>query len=491
MSPTLAYGATLAFDSLDPMRAAWNEASSLVFSRLFAADPRGELRPDLVEAYHSAPDASRFTFRPRRDVYWHDGQQLRAEDIAFTLRVASDPAYEGQVRARLRDVRSVEIDSEGVVELVLSAPAPSTLHALSRLCVLPSHRFPDGRYEPGVLDREPVGTGPYRVNERTVGGCSFVRHDAFHLGVAEFERLELVHVADDAERADGVATGRLDLAQVKAQHIARLTAANGVRVHRLRTRVWRSLLFNLDRPVLADSRVRRALSAMIDRDEIVREALGGFGHAQFTPVPPTSWAAPAPPAESGPGMAFALLESAGWRRDDAGKWRRGKVPLALRMAYLEVESFRIRASELIRDQLLAAGVDATLVPITWSQYLALDQHGLSGTDFDAIVVGWSGGTDPFENLASRYMSGGEYNRQGYSDLEFDRLLAAAAAEPSRTVAKTLYRRAVDIAERDSIMAPLVSPDYLFAARADLRGFTDVELDSFYEFTQFAYLFRSG
>ena len=119
----------------------------------------------------------------------------------------------------------------------------------------------------------------------------------------------------------------------------------------------------------------------------------------------------------------------------------------------------------------------------------MDRVGLRGSGYDGIVVGWSCGVDPYENLPSRYATTGAYNRDGYSCPELDALLEQAAAADDQSVARDLYRQALEITHRDSIMAPLVNAHYVFAAAPAVTGFEHLEVDSFYELTQYAYLFH--
>ncbi|MFC4555629.1 ABC transporter substrate-binding protein [Georgenia faecalis] len=482
----LRYGATLPVDTVDPLCGLWGEASSLVFSRPFAVDEHGALRADLVGEH--ATDGLRHWLRPRPGVLWHDGEPLTVDDLALSLRLVTDPQYRGAFKQHIGGVVDVQVDGDAVV-VELERPQPGLLHALAKTCVVPAHRFTPERLAAGDLDREPVGTGPYRLVVRSSRVCRLSRHEAFHGGPGAIAEIDMIEVADDEERAGALVSGELDLAQIKAQHVAWVSGTPGLRVHPIQTRVWRALTFNLSHPLLRDPAVRRGLSQLIDREEIVARALGGHGRPQFYPAPPSSWASPPAPPVTGRDVGFATLRSAGCERNVEGVWSRDGAELALTLAYLRTETFRAVASEVIAEQLTRCGVPVSLVPITWEQYRAMDSTGLRGSEFDGIVVGWSGGVDPYENLAVRYSSTGAYNRDGYHDDEVDALLDQAVASADRKHATALYHRVLEITHRDSIMAPLVNPEYLFAARDDLTGFEDFEVDSFYEFPQYAHRIR--
>ena len=90
---TLIYGGGLVPRGLNPIleKNDWNEASCLILSRLFQIDEKGQLVPDLVESYTVSPDGLTCTFSLRRNVKWHDGTSLTAEDIRFTFEKIFDP----------------------------------------------------------------------------------------------------------------------------------------------------------------------------------------------------------------------------------------------------------------------------------------------------------------------------------------------------------------------------------------------------------------
>lgn len=482
----LRYGATLPITSLDAVVSSTNEATSLLYSRLVTVDAFGELVLDLAQDHQVGDEGRVHTFSPRAGACWSDGEPVTAEDLTLSLRLVADPDLHDRTAFRLPGVESViTVDGRSVV--TLARPMPSFLHALPKVRVVPAHRHDAQEYAAGASDRDPVGSGPYRLVDRSDGVCLFRARQDYHGTVADIPEIRMHQVAQDRDRALALAGDEIDLGQVKAQDLELLTG--DVRAHPIRTRVWRALSFKLSHPVLGDPAVRRALSELVDRDEIVARVLGGHGLAQFWPVPPSSWASPDDVPDTGAEVAATTLGGAGWVQRDGGWWK-GEVRLALRLAYLETETFRRLASEVIAEQFGRSGIPVELTPITWEAYRDMDAHGLRDTDHDGIVVGWSGGVDPYENLASRYHSDGGYNRDGYRNAQVDTLLDQAVRATDRRRARDLYDQALRITHQDSIMAPLANPVYLFGARAHLTGFEDFEVDSFYEFPQYANLIRS-
>lgn len=483
----LRYGATLPLTSLDAVRSSANEATSLLYSRLVTVDAFGALSADLADDPVRSDNGLEYRFTPRSGASWSDGAPVVADDFTLSLRLVSDPELRDRAAIQLPMIASVRTEDSSCV-LTLSEPMPSLLNALIKVRIVPAHRHTAPEYAEGASDRDPVGSGPYVLAERDDRGCTFHARQDYFGTPAAITTIRMEQIAVDRDRAAALGAGQIDFGQVKAQDVDLLGPQ--VTAHRIRTRVWRAFTFRLSHPYLSDPRLRRALSELIDRDEIVQRALGGAGLPQYWPVPPGSWASPDEVPPTGIEVARASMIEAGWEPTEAGAWRKAGHLLSLHLAYLETETFRRVASEVIAEQFGRFGIPVRLSPITWEAYRDMDAHGLSRTVYDGIVVGWSGGVDPYENLASRYRSDGQYNRDGYRNAVVDDLLDRAVSSGDRGEARELYGEMLQITHADSIMAPLANPEYLFGARSHLTGFEDFEVDSFYELPQYAHLIRT-
>jgi peptide/nickel transport system substrate-binding protein len=313
----------------------------------------------------------------------------------------------------------------------------------------------------------------------------FLRHDKYHLGRPAFEELVIQVIADDDERARAVASGAADLAHVKPPHVEMLRS-RGARVYRMRTGAWRGMPLNLTRTALADLRVRQAIDLAIDREVIVREALGGYGSAAYSPIPPASWAFREAMnlRRYDPEQAARLLNAAGWNRENGVALRKKNgAALALEMIVWKDEFFRRTAAQSIARQLGELGISVKLHLVDGPTYNRLAEN--MGTEYDAYIGGWGGLLDPGDNLYKKYHSKGSQNRNSYSNRELDKLLVEARRTTNREKAAALYERIVRQITSDAVFLPLAYPDYLFAARADLAGIEDYTLDSWYEFTKYA------
>lgn len=485
---TLIYGAGLTPRGLNPLldRNEWNEVSSLLLSRLFRVNHKGEIEGDLVADFTISPDGLTYRFRLRAGARWHDPALggVTADDVLFTWQKLFDPNTQTKLDLNQPDVRSFEAPSPHEFLLHFRQPPRSTLLPLTEIPILPAHILRDADINSDAFDASPIGSGPYKLVRRT-GNTEFVfeRHDAYHFGRPPIPRLILRVIPDDDARAEALARGEVHLAQVKPQHVARLRPLPHLRVYRMRTVAWRGMPLNLRRPALQDVRVRRALDLAIDREAIVAQALLGFGQPAYSPIPPASWAfepelnRPRPERSRGsrydPAAAERLLEEAGWKKNPDG-WRlKDTQVLELNLIVWRDELFRRTTAELIRQQLAPLGIRVNLHLVDNATYNRLAET--MGTNFDSFIGGW-GGLDPHDNLYKKFHSRGSQNYIGYSNPGVDALLERARAiggtGVSPVTARRLYRHLVKLLTDDAVFLPLAYPDYVFAADARLSlGFS--------------------
>lgn len=483
----LHYAAGIIPRGLNPLldRAGWNEVSSVTLGRLMRPNHSGGIDGDLAKVSLVSSDGRSYTFRLREGVTWHDGRPFTADDVIFTWDKLFDPATETTLDLNQASLeRWREVDAHTVI-FELKHPDSGFLAAVTEIPILPAHVFKDKNINSDSFDRAPIGTGPYKlVAAEARREYRFVRHETYHLGKPAFETLVVRIIGNDDERARAVAEGTVDIANVKPHHVETLRAA-GRRVLRMRSGAWRGMPLNLNRPALKDVRVRQAIDLTINREALVREALGGYGQAGYSPVPPASWAFTAAmnTKRHDPEKAKKLLEEAGWKPGSNGVRSKDGRELELNYIVWKDEFFRLRSAQLVKEQLAAIGIRANLHLVDGPTYNRLAEN--MGTEYDAYIGGWGGLLDPGDNLYKKYHSQGSQNRGGYSNPEVDRWIEQARRETNRKRAIAIYEKVVAQITKDAVFLPLAYPDYVFATRAELAGIEEYTLDSWYEFTKFA------
>jgi len=490
----LVYGGGTVLRGLNPnlTKNGWNEANSLILSRLFQIGEQGELEPDLVADYTVSPDGLTYRFYLRTGVFWHDGVPFTVEDVDFTLKSIFDPKTDTHHDEELAMVDTFVHAQPNLFVIKLKTPTVSFLSRLSHVAVLPKHILKDvsvAEIDAGAFDRNPVGTGPYRFVEKASDvEWRFAWNEKYYRpSSAPVPKLLLKITPDDDTRVRQMLEGALDVTQIKPQHIEQLLAHPDIVIYRLPSGVWRGMPQNLRRTFLQDPRVRLAISLSLDREALAKEAAMGVARSAYLPVLPSSFIYDTSVFMPGRDIdqARVLLSEAGWEPGTDGVLRKNGARFDYRIAIWKDDVFRREAGELIKRQLAEVGINVVLDSVDETKYGQIGED--MGNTHDTLIGGWSGLLDPDMTLSGMFETGGRQNVMHYSSRATDRLLEQGRKERIQQKRKQVYLQLLTHLYQDAVFIPLVYPDYVFAARRTVQGIKDgVTLDNWYHFPRNAY-----
>lgn len=332
-------------------------------------------QPYLAREWRWSGDQRTLTFVLQGGVRWHDGAPTTAHDVAWTLNAARDPATGYPRLTDLEPIADVAAPSDSTVVLRFTSPQRGFPDLLTDLAVLPAHLLdtvPAGRLRQAAWNNRPVGNGPFRFvahepNRRWV----FAADSAFPAamgGPPHLERLIVVVVDEPTTKLAALTSGELDFAGIQPAHAAFVRRDPALEVRTFPLFLTYGILLNTRRAPFDDLAVRRAVSAAIDRQEIVDGYLYGFGTPATGPVPPGV-----------PGY-LPVPEPAGSASPAVGQ--------ATRFELLTVGSGEAALEQMVQARLAAAGFEVVIRQLELSTFLAR-VYGPE-RDFDAAVLGISG-----------------------------------------------------------------------------------------------------
>src|SRR5215218_967099 len=474
MPPPVVYreGVVGTAESITPLSArnrAERSLVGLVFSGLTRMGPRNTLEPDLASSWKLSDDGKTWTFHIRDDAVWQDGEPVTSADVLYTVGALKDPEASGGRSGSWAEVETAAVDDK-TVTFRLTTPVGGFLAATTQP-LLPAHLLGDVPYADiatSEFAKSPIGSGPYGLAELDVTKAVLVpagellppietpapviaaSPDSLATpipspsspGLTPFiERIELSFFPDDAAVAAALEDGSIDAAAgLTPDQASTISAMPGVDRIRYPTTTLSTVLLNLrpNHPELRDVRVRRALLAGIDREGLVRDALGGDGSVADSLVPPSSWAYDGEAARViayDKAAAAKLLRAAGWTRID-GAWAapRAKAPYDLQLLSVPATANPRLASiaTAVGDAWTELGFKVTLVEKPAVELAA----ALRGGTFTASVLDIMMGLEPdlYPLLASSQVRGAGSNLAGLQDAKLDELLEDArkpAAQPER------------------------------------------------------------
>jgi len=284
-----------------------------MYDPLIAVAPDGSLSRDgIVTAWQFNAAGDQLTLKIRQGVKFHNGDQMTAADVKFSLETFSRPGQPVTSNGLLRStIASVDALDNATVLVHLKSPDASLLNTLAWLegdvAVIPQRYFeslPGSSFEEKTkaFEQRPIATGPFRFVKRDVGrSIEFqANHDYFDSArVPKIEHLILLNVPNQSTRTNMLLANEADIIETDATAAAQL-ASSGYKGYVANQVVHGSVKFLASyKPefVTHDVRIRKALTLAIDREAMVR--------GLFPTIPgvgPTGTVAKGP-ALTGPGIA--------------------------------------------------------------------------------------------------------------------------------------------------------------------------------------------
>jgi peptide/nickel transport system substrate-binding protein len=393
--------------TLDPHsstdQTAW-EIQAVVYESLVFLDYEDgafETIPGLAESWET-PDETTYVFKIREGVTFHNGRELAAEDVVFSLNRALDPVIGSWWRTRLGPMGTaatpvageaadigVIFEMSGPLEVTatLTEPYGAFLQALAATvtAIVPGDEVASGQID---LEREMVGTGPFKVTDHAEDQHWIMAwHEGYwQEGKPLADELVWQIMPDESARLAALRNGDIQITAFDnplmlnlAQSDATITAQE-----QLTTNSY-LMLANAAHPELADARVRQAISLALDRQQLVD--VGISGRATVSGPVPVGFATYASPVDQilfytrDVEQAKSLLAEAGYGDG-----------LKLTLMVLPVLTVTVPMAELMQKQLAEVGIDAEIVQYdlaTFVQAWAVDHTA------QLTLLWFAGFSDPY------------------------------------------------------------------------------------------------
>ena len=284
-----------------------------------------ERSAEIAESW-TIPSDNVYIFKIRKDVKFHNGEILDADDVVFTFeRILNDGAIAGQLSPRkglFGPLETVEKIDQYTVKFTLANPFPVFLQALVHFQIVPKD------YIQEVGDNEfaekPIGAGPFKFKEgRLDDQIVMERFDEYYggspelppVGPAPAKRVIFRMMPEATVRVAALKAGEVHIIQQLPADLAKtLGADKNIQVKGVDwTRVY-CVELNCAKPPFDDVRVRRAMNYAVDWDAILKSIYGGNGTRLASPFLPSGFGfdPSLEPYPYDPEKAKALLREAGY-----------------------------------------------------------------------------------------------------------------------------------------------------------------------------------
>ncbi|SCM91659.1 Uncharacterized protein BWINRASL_00216 [Bacillus mycoides] len=440
--------------------------TSVIFASLVSTDKQGKPIPELAEKWDVSSDQLTYTFHLRKDLKFSDGSPLTADDVAFTLTLLHDKAYEGEVdisqyavkggkeykEGKATSIEGIQVVDKQTIKVTTEKVNSQAIFVLGGTVLSKAYYGKDYKQNTSLdylkdLYGKPLAAGPYKFDKYIPGQeVRFVANENYYAGKPKIPNFIYKITSGDTKLQlfqtgevdyTGLGTGDEILEQAKALEFANIqieTAAS-----------FSYIYMNNNKPYLKDKKVRQALIYGLDRKKYVDTALKGYGTVANVPIHPTSWAY----TEEGVNKyeydkekAKKLLDEAGWKVGSDGI--REKDGQKLKLSYFGPSS--AKDSDLLipiaKENYKEIGVEFNPEFMDFNTMLSKVNKG----DYDLASVSTPITSDPSET-AGEYLSGVNEKSLGYKNAKVDELIQKGIEtvdiEKRKPIYKELYKELSD------------------------------------------------
>jgi peptide/nickel transport system substrate-binding protein/oligopeptide transport system substrate-binding protein len=439
--------------TLDPAQASDTTSSAIirqVFDGLVELNEQMEVVPAIAKTWRISADQRVYTFTLRRGVRFHNGREVTAADVKYSLERAARGKRPWTVekivgapeviKGAATLIRGVRVVDDRTVELTLERPFAPFLMLMAYDAVFLVPREEAERLGTGFA-AQPVGTGAFRfVSWRRDDQVVLEAYPEHFRGAPYLDRIIYRIIPDDNTRFQEYRAGNLEHVDIPTG-LFRAVRADAAQSKELR--VWPllgtyALRFTLTQPPFKGNKtLRQAFNYAVDKEAISQVILEG------SVVPARGVLPPGMPGHNpdlvgypyDPDKARRLLAEAGYPNGE------GLPPITL---HYNVSPLHRRICELVQAQLRQLGVSIQLASLDWAAYLKLIDDG--GTQWHR--VGWIADYPDPENFLTVLFHtrniGPSGNTSRFSHPQVDRLFDEADRLPDGPARLAKYREAEKI-----------------------------------------------
>lgn len=417
--------------------------------------------PNLA-TWEESDDHKTYTFHIKEGVKWHNGDELTADDWAYSLDVLANKDYTGKRYENVREIVGAEEVHAGTADHISGVKVldPYTMEVtfkeakINNLDNLWSYPMPKKYYE-GIAVKDlansekvrakAIGVGPFKVKNVVPGeSVELVRNDDYWQGKPHLDGI-VVKVIDSSLITGMLESGQVDVMEIRPANIDELAGKDNVVIKEQNGYGYSYIAFDFghydnekgtavaDNLKFQDKKLRQAIAYALDRQSLINAYLKGKATVTNSPVPSVFWTR-APESELNqyeynPEKAKQLLAEAGYKdvngdgfvEDPNGK------PFTINFGhYAGSSAFEGRSQAMIQN-LRDVGLDVKLMTGSLVEFNLYNQmKDNDDPQLELFFGSWSTGSDP--DPSGMWASYAKANYGRWVDTESDQLMQDALSE---------------------------------------------------------------
>jgi len=456
--------------------------SKLVFNGLLKYDNKGNLTGDLAEKWSIDENRTIYTFNLRNNAFWHDGQEVTADDVVYTIRAIQNPDTLSPYNLNWQDVAVRAVDKK-TVQLVLPGPLTSFAFSLTQ-GIAPKHileKIPFAQLRSSEFNnRSPVGSGPFvwsafatlsNSDDALRQRISLESNPSYHFGPTKLDRYSVEIFGSEEEIVKALEYRQLNGASLTYKP---KDFSKSIKTYNIPTLNGIYVFFHNQKAPFNDKVVRNAASQIID----IKNLLSQLDYVPISvngPILRSSSAYDSTKVQRPYDIAKAIetLDKAGWVKPPSSFVRqKDSKPLEFTLL-TENQPEYVKMVDALQKQFADVGIKMNVDIKEGKEF----QRALLAHDYNALLYGISIGKDPdvYVYWHSSQATTDRFNFSEYKSGAADSALEGGRTRTDDELRKAKYRPFLDVWREDSPAVGLYQPRLLFALNDKIYNFEEFPL----------------
>ena len=391
-------------------------------NRLVRKNLDGVTSPELATEWSANADATEWTFKLRKGIYFHDGSAFDAPDVKYSLERVKDPDIGSPAKKSMISVTDIEIVDAHTVKMKLNTSFADFPLLLTDYRL---RMIPEGSGD--TIGQTGIGTGPFMVDKFDPEGTTVLKaNPEYWEGAPGVAEVHVIAIPDGEARVQALLTGQIDMNRYVPFSQKRIFDNNPkFNVSVVPTGNWRGMVMRTDTAPFDNPKVRKAVRLAVDRQELVDLVMGGAATVSCdTPVAPSDQYRLKMDCPQNISKAKNLLREAGYPNG---------ISMTIHVSTKEPTWPTI--AEVMQQQLAKANIKADIKMTPSKSYW-------KETWMKKAVAMTRWNERPADSiLHEAYHSGAKWNESFYKSSSFDKNLADARGQLDFNKRKAAYQNA--------------------------------------------------
>ncbi|WP_251859857.1 ABC transporter substrate-binding protein [Clostridium sp. Marseille-Q2269] len=439
-----------------------------LFAPLFYMN-RNKIDYTLAEEVKHSDDFLTYTVKLKKDLKWHDGKPITADDLIFTMKQIMDKKQDSPFRSAFvindKSIQVKKVDDR-TVDFKLPSVQMPFMNSLAQVCPIPKHIFEGEKdIKKSVKNEKPIGSGAFKFKEAKKGeSITLERFDNYVGGKPHLDTITYRIIGDPNSSNVAIENGEISAKYVEISDVNKFEKNKNLKVISYDEGMVDTLALNCKTPGLDKKEVRQTIAYALNKDSLIKAAYDSEKYAPkaYSPFPKTTlyFTDEVNKYDLNKEKAKELLKKSGVNN------------LKLRLVYPTTRKALENQALVVKDNLKDIGINVELKGLeanAFYQQIDNPSKGIYDLIFNSYVM-----TSEPDSYKEIFMTNGAYNISRYNNTKLDALWNKGVLETDETKRQEIYKTLQKEAIEDMPLYPISYSMATIAVNKNIGGIKEAK-----------------